>query len=481
MNSRFDSRGMAALCMRVQEPDADWAAEGAPSCIHHGDYILKITPTHHCAEDFVIANTLRGRGPQPVTLKSLAAEYQAHIDAGNVNLLPAMHHSWRLALQVAQQLTAQDKDLCRTFTTDFETLGNQSSYPQLHEKLLYTDRVTVWCGIASDPYFFKDAHSLAEYKDRIRDAVWNIPVYMLDRVIQAFVRRVGECGVLHFLMSHNDTVNLVLHSGSPYIQLIFLKELARLTCIISRASQQDVWLVCEPENAGATQLQRMQQLMLALFPSFVVSQALFQELSGTQEGGDAHNSEVVKSVLWFFRIACNLVLFARNIVASQGVDHRATRVIFRPTLGETRTVEMRFRGEFHNSGSSDPPNLGVVVKQLVQCVEHHIREKASLEFLGRKLAFLPSMNATEMKEFLPEATTKTYTLAETCALAEQQLESRITNKKQELQHCMYLIENCLYLLWSHLDYYMLRAIPRTKFGLSYANSVSEGKSQELSF
>ncbi|CAG2061130.1 unnamed protein product [Timema podura] len=56
--------------------------------------------------------------------------------------------------------------------------------------------------------------------------------------------------VLHFLMSHNDTVNLVLHSGSPYIQLIFLKELARLTCIISRASQQaagkyvclDLWI-----------------------------------------------------------------------------------------------------------------------------------------------------------------------------------------------------------------------------------------------
>nr|CAD7599335.1 unnamed protein product [Timema genevievae] len=150
--------------------------------------------------------------------------------------------------------------------------------------------------------------------------------------------------VLHFLMSHNDTVNLVLHSGSPYIQLIFLKELARLTCIISRASQQDVWLVCEPESGGVTQLHRMQQLMLALFPSFVVSQALLQELSGAQEGGDAHNSQVVKSVLWFFRIACNLVLFARNIVASQGVDHRATRVIFKPTLGESRTVERRFRG-----------------------------------------------------------------------------------------------------------------------------------------
>nr|CAD7433931.1 unnamed protein product [Timema monikensis] len=241
----------------------------------------------------------------------------------------------------------------------------------------------------------------------------------------------------------------------------------------------DVWLVCEPESAGATQLHRMQQLMLALFPFFVVSQTLFQELSGAQEGGDAHNSEVVKSVLWFFRIACNLVLFARNIVASQGVDHRATRVIFKPTLGESRTVERRFRGEFHNSGSSEPPNLGVVVKQLVQCVDHHIREKASLEFLCRKLAFLPSMNATEMKEFLPEATTKTYTLVETCALAEQQLESRIINKKQELQHCMYLIENCLYLLWSHLDYYMLRAIPRTKFGLSYAKSVSEGYATPL--
>jgi hypothetical protein len=44
------------------------------------------------------------------------------------------------------------------------------------------------------------------------------------------------------------------------------------------------------------------------------------------------------------------------------------------------------------------PNLGVVVQQLVQCVEHHHREKAALDLLSRKLASVPNMNSTELKE-----------------------------------------------------------------------------------
>jgi hypothetical protein len=49
-------------------------------------------------------------------------------------------------------------------------------------------------------------------------------------------------------------------------------------------------------------------------------------------------------------------------------------------------------------GESTVPNLGVVVQQLVQCVDHHHREKTALDLLSRKLSSIPNMNSTELKE-----------------------------------------------------------------------------------
>ena len=49
-------------------------------------------------------------------------------------------------------------------------------------------------------------------------------------------------------------------------------------------------------------------------------------------------------------------------------------------------------------GESTVPNLGVVVQQLVRCVEHHHREKAALDLLTRKLTSVSNMNSTELKE-----------------------------------------------------------------------------------
>lgn len=38
------------------------------------------------------------------------------------------------------------------------------------------------------------------------------------------------------------------------------------------------------------------------------------------------------------------------------------------------------------------------------------------------------------------------------------LSEKLLNKQDELKYCIFLTENCLYLLWAHLDFFMLRAI-----------------------
>jgi hypothetical protein len=54
----------------------------------------------------------------------------------------------------------------------------------------------------------------------------------------------------------------------------------------------------------------------------------------------------------------------------------------------------------------------------------------------------------------------TGSVAENRSLATQRLMLRVKLKYKELDYCSFLIENCLYLVWCHLDYYMLRSLPR---------------------
>jgi len=50
-------------------------------------------------------------------------------------------------------------------------------------------------------------------------------------------------------------------------------------------------------------------------------------------------------------------------------------------------------------------------------------------------------------------------VSENRSLAAQHLTLRVKLKHRELEYCSFLIENCLYLVWCHLDYYMLQSLP----------------------
>lgn len=50
---------------------------------------------------------------------------------------------------------------------------------------------------------------------------------------------------------------------------------------------------------------------------------------------------------------------------------------------------------------------------------------------------------------------------ETRRLARIEMQKQISMKKAELSKLRYIIETCLYLLWSHLDYFMLLGVPET--------------------
>ena len=121
----------------------------------------------------------------------------------------------------------------------------------------------------------------------------------------------------------------------------------------------------EPQIETSSQIRRIQKLMLALLPRFIVSETLLQELTGSaatsaartqavsgpevQQTDTAVGEERMEAVLRFFQVACHLVLYARNIVASHEADHRASTVIFKASLAESgMATEQRMRGKHFN-------------------------------------------------------------------------------------------------------------------------------------
>jgi hypothetical protein len=71
-------------------------------------------------------------------------------------------------------------------------------------------------------------------------------------------------------------------------------------------------------------------------------------------------------------------------------------------------------------GESTVPNMGVVVQQLVQCVDHHHREKTALDLLSRKLSSIPNMNSTELKEVCHYSYYNYRTVLFTCVISPSQ-------------------------------------------------------------
>lgn len=159
--------------------------------------------------------------------------------------------------------------------------------------------------------------------------------------------------VVHFLLSHGDMIEIVLRAGTPFLNIGLLQELSAITGLIARSANQDISNLIEPntsQDLGA-HLYRLQKLMMNLFPRFIVSESTIKEMNKTNliahdsqlnmsrsfslnSGGDNQQKAKTLQNKYFLQIACNLALYARNAIANHSADHRATGVLFSPSISD---------------------------------------------------------------------------------------------------------------------------------------------------
>lgn len=153
--------------------------------------------------------------------------------------------------------------------------------------------------------------------------------------------------------------------------------------------------VHNPEIDGP--LHRMQKLMLALIPRFIVNESTIDDIIKS-ENSIANSSEVKTTfqVKYFLEISSNLMLYCRNAVANHSADHSCVNITFLPAISETLQ-----RTELSGGSIDTSPSLGLIVSQLKNTVEYHNKQKSNYDYLLRKKTTM-SNNSLDLSSKYPE-------------------------------------------------------------------------------
>ncbi|XP_018577858.1 nuclear pore complex protein Nup205 [Anoplophora glabripennis] len=277
--------------------------------------------------------------------------------------------------------------------------------------------------------------------------------------------------IMYFLFSHLDVIELILRSGSPDLSPESLKELSLLTSVLSRIANNDLINILENPNVVQNiraQLYRLQKLMLSLLPRFILSEDTVKRLV-MHPSRSTSMFQTSERLLYAMQIMANLLCYSQRIVANHGIEHAGVGVIFYPSLSDPLLHTFNIRST--SNTNEQEPSLGIIVQQLISTVNYHHQEKVTHDLLARKLKEIPDMNSLDLRHYIEESVDNT-DLSSKRERAYEIISERLKKKKKELKYCVFIIENALYLIWSHLDFYMLRAIPKSKsYGYIHSNTT----------
>ncbi|XP_045464322.1 nuclear pore complex protein Nup205 [Harmonia axyridis] len=261
--------------------------------------------------------------------------------------------------------------------------------------------------------------------------------------------------ILFYVLSHMDVVELVLRSGSPELSTVSLKELSLITSVLSRSANNELINIMENPDlvqSNRAQLYRLQKLIFALLPKFILTESVIRNLIHNTSNSMLNTYQTSQRLLYGMQVICNLLSYCRSIVANHGIDHTGVGVIFEPSLNTVNNTQ---------SAYEQTPSLGVIVQHLISAVSYHHQEKVTLDRLHRKIKDIPEMSSMDLREFVNES----LKVQDLTSIREQILDftrEKLESKEREIKYCTFIIEHALYLTWVHLDYYMLKAIPRAK-------------------
>nr|CAB3264508.1 nuclear pore complex protein Nup205-like [Phallusia mammillata] len=285
--------------------------------------------------------------------------------------------------------------------------------------------------------------------------------------------------ILQFLLAHADSIiNAVLRISSIPTDIQALTELKLVTSILSQTAAQDY---SDPTMFGNVpqghlaeiqgHMLRIQRQLLSLLPHLFPSDPTLNEMQREAQNENKDlDFQQVSSLL--HEIGGNVLAYCRAVALRSSDVTDSSVLLFAPDLSETASVA--YGTEDFRSQSA----LGVLLRILRTISARYSARNEEQKREKWKLDNVNTLGAQDLKEIV-NAASEQLSLTQEQDLASAILRKRIRQKTSHLKCLYYIIENCLLLLWQHLDYYVLRAEP-----LEAPNSnilfPSKGRSESFS-
>uniref|UniRef100_A0A672ZT12 Nucleoporin 205 n=1 Tax=Sphaeramia orbicularis TaxID=375764 RepID=A0A672ZT12_9TELE len=275
----------------------------------------------------------------------------------------------------------------------------------------------------------------------------------------------GAAQVLQWLIVHADTIQSLLRCQE--LSMGALKELSLLTGIISKTALP---VLCLHGNAHPFQqfiCLLLQRLCLSLLSRLAGSERerLLKQAEIAAPGDSAEQREEMEVAMQ--QVCANIMEYCQTLLLQSSAQAQFSICLFSPSGSEPAG---RDGGRADLSSSLPPmaysraPSLGLVLYLLKNSAADFFRfHQSHRQNLG-KLQSLDQLPPEELKELCqglvsgPGGVEKISSVQRSL-LAKRRLVQLINNRAKLLALCSYVIETCLFVLWRHLEYYLLHCTP----------------------
>uniref|UniRef100_A0A4W6C0C8 Nucleoporin 205 n=1 Tax=Lates calcarifer TaxID=8187 RepID=A0A4W6C0C8_LATCA len=322
-------------------------------------------------------------------------------------------------------------------------------------------------GVMRDPSGF-----IPSPMDRYRQIL--LPTLRLFQVILTSTtmnHQQGAAQVLQWLIVHADTIQALLRCHE--LSMGALQELSLLTGIISKTAlpgtninkhtklKQTLLLLCLiffPFHS---------RLCLSLLSCLVGSERerLLKQAEISAPGDSAERREEMEVAMQ--QVCANIMEYCQTLLLQSSTQAQFSICLFSPSGSEPAGRDggrADLSSTLPSMAYSRAPSLGLVLYLLKNSAADFFRFHQSHRQSLSKLQSLDQLPPEELKELCqglvsgPGGVEKISSVQRSL-LAKRRLVQLINNRAKLLALCSYVIETCLFVLWRHLEYYLLHCTP----------------------
>nr|XP_020458623.1 nuclear pore complex protein Nup205 [Monopterus albus] len=280
----------------------------------------------------------------------------------------------------------------------------------------------------------------------------------------------GAAQVLQWLIVHGDTIQSLLRCQE--LSMGALQELSLLTGIISKTALPGALETSgEVSSAAVMEFQghinRFQRLCLSLLGRLAGSERerLLKQAEIAAPGDSAEQREQMEVAMQ--QVCANIMEYCQALLLQSSAQAQFSICLFSPSGSEPAGRDggcTDLSSTLPSMPYSRAPSLGLVLYLLKNSAADFFRfHQCHRQSLG-KLQSLDQLPPEELKELCqglvsgPGGVEKISSVQRNL-LAKRRLVQLINNRAKLLALCSYVIETCLFVLWRHLEYYLLHCTP----------------------